>query len=180
MVGPRPLKSVGPLIKEIAMSSKREFDFRNQSVAEYDFYKTSGVRADLSKFEPSLTRQEFAEECDINTIMARYEAGGAISHVNRASPVYLDTTLYPGLQASMDAFREASLSFAALPAHVRREFDNDPQKFVDFALDEANVGRMREWGLAEPEKVPDSPIRVVVENPPPPPGGAPGGSDGSA
>ncbi|QCQ84907.1 internal scaffolding protein [Blackfly microvirus SF02] len=156
------------IIKETAMSSKREFDFRNQSVAEYDFYKTSGVRGDLTKFEPSLTRQEFAEECDINTIMARYEAGGAISHVNRAQPVYLDTTLYPGLQASMDAFREASLAFAALPASVRKEFDNDPQQFVDFALDEKNIDRMRDWGLAEAAPPPDSPIRVVVENPAPP------------
>lgn len=136
-----------------------------------DFRKVSGQRGDLAEFEPSLTRQEFAEECDINTIMARYEATGVVSHVNRAQPQYLDTTLYPGLQASMDAFREASLQFAALPAKVRREFDNDPQAFVDFALDEGNLPRMREWGLAPPERVPDAPIRVEVTNPEPPAGG---------
>ncbi|WNK12560.1 MAG: internal scaffolding protein [Microvirus sp.] len=127
-----------------------------------DFYKTSGVRADMDHFDPGMTRQEFAEECDINTIMARYEAGGAVSHVNRAEPTFLDTTLYPGLQASMDAYRQAALSFAALPAKVRREFDNDPQQFVDFAVNPDNVERMREWGLASPAPVEPPPVRVQV------------------
>lgn len=153
-----------------------EIPLRIDSSSEIDFYKTSGVRDDMSYFEPSLTRQEFAEECDINTIMARYEASGVVSHVNRATPVYLDTTLYPGLQASMDAFREASLSFNALPAVVRREFDNDPEQFVAFASDEANLPKLREWGLAEPEKAPPAPTRVEVVNPPPPADKAPGGS----
>lgn len=131
----------------------------------YDFQKVSGHRGDLTEFSPSLTRQEFAEECDINEIMARYEATGAISHVNKAEPVYLDTTEYPGLQASMDLFREAATAFNSLPAKVRREFDNDPQKFVDFACEPGNVARMREWGLAEPEKAPDPPVRVEMVNP---------------
>lgn len=147
--------------------------------ADTDWYKTSGVRGDLDRFEPSLTRQEFAEECDINTIMARYEASGVISHVNRAVPMYLDTTTYPDLQGAMDQFREAALAFNALPAAVRREFDNDPQLFVDFASDSENLPRMREWGLAPPEKVPEPAMRVEVVNPPEPPastGGAPKGS----
>lgn len=157
------------------MSKKEQsvMSFQGSPVVDVDFYKSSGVRADLDHFEPSLTRQEFAEECDINTIMARYEATGAISHVNQAVPVFLDTTLYPGLQGAMDAFREAAASFNALPALVRREFDNDPQKFVDFAADAANLPRMREWGLAPPEKAPDAPILVRVENPAPADSGAP-------
>lgn len=153
------------------MGSKRENLF---PAADHDFFKQSGMRADIGVFEPSLTRQEFAEECDINTIMARYEATGAISHVNRNEPVYLDTTLYPGLQGAMDAFKAAAASFNALPAKVRREFDNDPQKFVDFAADPENVDRMREWGLAAPEKAPDAPIRVEVVSPPIAPEGAEG------
>lgn len=165
-----PCFLIGFTIKEEVFMSKKSDGstfFTPVSVEWTDFYKTSGVRGDVDYFEPSLTRQEFAEECDINTIMARYEASGAISHVNRAEPMFLDTTGYPDLQGAMDQFREASLAFAALPAVVRREFDNDPQKFVDFAADPENVGRMREWGLAAPEKLPDPPIRVEVTNSPP-------------
>lgn len=127
-----------------------------------DFYKTSGDRGDVGPMNDGLTRQEFAEECDINTIMARYEAGGAVSHVNRQAPVYLDCTLYPGLQAHMDAFREAAASFAALPAKVRREFDNDPERFVEFACDPENLERMREWGLAPPKPVEPGAVKVEI------------------
>lgn len=159
-----------------------EIAFQNRPAADYDFYKSSGVRGDIGEFEPSLTRQEFAEECDINSIMQRYETTGAISHVNRAEPMYLDTTLYPGLQASMDAFREASAAFNALPAVVRREFDNDAQRFVDFAVDPQNIEKLREWGLATPIPEPAPAIKVEVVSPPPSPdsSAAPaGGSSGS-
>lgn len=146
-------------------------DNREQRLLLSDFRKSNGGDYVIRDWEPSLTRQEFADECDINTIMARYEAGGAISHVNRAEPMYLDTTMYPDLRGAMDLFREAALSFNALPAAVRKEFDNDPQLFVDFASDPANIGRMREWGLAPPEPTPEPPVRVELVNPAIPPGG---------
>lgn len=142
------------------------FSEDRNDASDHDFYKTSGVRDDMSFFEPSLTRQEFAEECDINTIMARAEAGGAISHVNKATPIYLDTTGYPDLQGQMDQFRIASEQFAALPASVRREFDNSPQKFIDAATNEEYRARFEEWGLLEPKPAPETPIKVEMVNPP--------------
>lgn len=147
-----------------------------EDVVFHDFEKVSGVRSDMDEFLPSMTRQEFAAECDINTLMARYEAGGAISHVNKHVPMFLDTTEYPTLQGAMDLFRQAAVEFNALPAKVRREFNNDPQEFVDFAVNPDNLPRMREWGLAAPEAVPDRPIEVRVIPDPPvelAPGGAP-------
>ena len=132
-----------------------------------DFHKTSGVRGDMGDFAPSMTRQEFADECDINTIMSRYEQAGAISHVNRAMPVYMDVTAVPDLRGALDAMREATLAFQSLPAVVRREFDNDPQKFVDFAQDPANLEKMRDWGLAPAAEVAPAPLKVEVVNTPP-------------
>lgn len=133
-----------------------------------DFRFGRNRRGDLDVFLPSLTRQEFAEECDINTIMARYEAGGAITHVNKAMPIYMDMTDMPDLRQSLDIMREAGIAFAALPAKVRREFDNDPQKFVDFAQAPENLPRMREWGLAPAAPVEAPPMKVQVINPEPP------------
>lgn len=162
----------------MAKHEQREFRF---PVASNDFYKGHDESSYMSSFEPSKTRQEFAEECDINTIMERYEAGGAVSHVNKANPIYLDTTLYPDLRGSLDAFRIASEQFAALPAKVRREFDNDPQKFVDAATDDSYRDKFREWGLLEPEPVVEKPIRVEVVSPPVVPAapGAPTAPDGA-
>lgn len=118
---------------------------------------------------PSLTRQEYAAECDINALMARYEQHGQwplmpADHV----PQYFDFTSMPGsLQDALNMMMNAETAFMSLPASVRKEFDNNAVRFVEFAEDRANLDQLREWGLAAPEKVEDPPIRVdVVEKPP--------------
>lgn len=115
---------------------------------------------------PSRTRQEFAEECDINSIMARYETTGIISHVDPRPPVYMDFTNVPDLQGTLRILDEAQDAFMSLPARVRLEFENDVHKFVAFAEDQANLEQMRTWGLAKPAPVEESPIKVEVTNPP--------------
>lgn len=127
-----------------------------------DFGIGSRERADMDVFPPSLTRQEFAEECDINTLMDRYEKSGVISHVNRAQPKYFDMTVMPDLREALDMMRDASIAFSSLPAKVRREFDNDPQQFVDYAQNPENIDRMREWGLAPPPPVEAPPMKVSI------------------
>lgn len=101
-----------------------------------DFEIAHNQRGDMGVFDASKTRQEFAEECDINTIMDRYEKSGAITHVNQTTPIYMDVSSMPDLRSSLDIMREASLAFYSLPAKVRREFDNSPQFLFDshFAL----------------------------------------------
>lgn len=120
---------------------------------------------------PSLTRQEFADECDINKIMAQYERTGTVSHQNQRAPMYLDLESVPDLAEALRIVDEAQIAFMSLPATVRREFDNDPVKFVAYVQngDDEALKRMREWGLAEPEKVEEPPMRVEVINPTPAP-----------
>lgn len=108
--------------------------------------------------EPSRTRQEFADECDINNIMRRFEATGVISHVDQREPMYVDLTELPrDLHSVLRILDSATESFMSLPAMVRREFDNDPHQFIAFAEKPENLGKMREWGLAPPETLPDAP-----------------------
>lgn len=129
--------------------------------------------------DETMTRQEMADECDINKIMARYEKVGAnpLMNNNNRVPMYLDLTATPGdLMVAMEQLRQADDAFMRLPAHVRREFDNDAMRFVEYASDAGNLERLREWGLAEPAPAPDKPMRVEVINPQPdekkPPKGA--------
>ncbi|QCQ84992.1 internal scaffolding protein [Blackfly microvirus SF02] len=119
---------------------------------------------------PSLTRQDYADECDINQIMAKYEVSGVVpTHLNPGEPRYLDVTDVPDLVQAMEILDQAQTAFMTLTAKVRREFDNDPAKFVEFAQDPANVEQMRTWGLTAPEKPADKPIVVEVYTPPPVP-----------
>lgn len=114
---------------------------------------------------PSLTRQEFAEECDVNALMARYEKTGMQipSHMSR-EPQYLDLSDVPDLHSAMNVMREAEAAFMQLPAHVRLEFGNDAIRFVEFAEDKENLEQMRAWGLAKPAEPPPAPQRVEVVN----------------
>lgn len=114
----------------------------------------------------SRTRQEFADECDINNIMRRYEKAGVVTHFSPRQPKYMDLSNLPDFQNSMNMMIEAKASFMSLPARVRKEFDNDPAKFVEFASNSENIDKLREWGLAEPVKAPDAPMRVEVVNQP--------------
>lgn len=129
---------------------------------------------------PSLTRQEFAEECDLNALMARYEKSGVWpGPMPGTAPAYFDAADVPtDFREVMDAMNEAQVAFMSLPAVVRREFDNDPAAFVEYAQSGGDevVKRMREWGLCAPEVVPDPPMRVEVVNPPPAPDAPSGGS----
>lgn len=116
--------------------------------------------------EKSLCRQEFAEEADINILMSRFEKTGMLPSNVRGPGNYLDVSEMPDLQEAMRMIAEATNSFMTLPAVARREFDNDPAKFVTFAQDAANIDRLREWGLAAPLPVEPPPTRVEVVNPP--------------
>ena len=115
---------------------------------------------------PSLTRQEFSDECDINGIMKKYEKTGMLP-VNGAQPSYVDFTAVPSdLQEAMRVMMDAETAFMSLPASVRKEFDNDALRFVEYAQNGDNLEQLREWGLAEPEKAPEAPMRVEVVNSP--------------
>lgn len=116
--------------------------------------------------QPSMTRQEFAAECDINVLMAHYEKNAIMPPQNKASPAYFDATEVPDFREALDIARNAMEAFMRVPAAARKELDNDVHRFVEYAQDEANLPQLRKWGLAEPEKVPEGPMRVEVVNPP--------------
>lgn len=124
-------------------------------------------RVDHVPVGESMTRQEFAAECDINTLMKRYANTGVFSHVNNTQPRYLDLADTPDFMTCLNMMHEAQASFMRLPSAVRREFDNDPARFVEFALKEDNLPKLREWGLAAPEAVLERPTRVEIVNPQP-------------
>lgn len=123
--------------------------------AFHDFSKSNASDTTCFNREPSLTRQEFAEECDINTLMRRYEGHGQTINQLMSMPAqggrYIDFGELPqDLMGYMNFMKEAEAAFMTLPALVRKEFDNDPIMFCDFASDPANVEQMRAWDLAKP------------------------------
>lgn len=130
-------------------------------------------RVTLDASHDGRTRQEFADECDINVLLASYEKTGVLNHYNATRPDYLDVSEVPDLQSALEIVEKARTAFMTLPAKVRAEFENDPVKWMDYAQDPANLEQMRLWGLAKPQEEPAPPVEVKVVNPEPAPEPAP-------
>lgn len=147
-----------------------------RSARNYDMDVVSDQTGLLCEDE-TLTQQQFAEEVNINTLVRRFNVTGELP-IDVRRPTFGDFSEVTDFQTAMNAIAEARESFEAMPAEVRREFNNDPQEFLEFTSDDKNLARMRELGLAVPEVVPPvvDPIRVIVEPPEAAPGS--GGGDG--
>ncbi|AXH73256.1 MAG: internal scaffolding protein [Microviridae sp.] len=131
--------------------------------AENDFHKTNGSDTTVFNREPSLTRQEFAEECDINALMKRYDGHviGGPGNLPPREPMYVDFAELPqDLMGYLEFMKNAESAFMSLPAQVRKEFDNSPHEFVAYASDPSSLEQMRSWGLAPPAKAPERPDPV--------------------
>lgn len=108
----------------------------------------------MTDFGPSLTKQEFADECDVNKIMERYNKTGVLPQSVDRSAFYFDADEMPWtFQEMQNILIDARNAFAALPAVVRKEFDNDPVAFAEFANDPKNVDKLREWNMLSDEAV---------------------------
>lgn len=133
---------------------------RNWSSENYSFVQSNDFEEGYV-FGPSLTRQEFKDQVDINVMMANYESTGdfPIDVLGNREPKYVDFTVYPdNLMDYMNMMRNAEEAFMRLPASVRTTFDNDAARFVEFASDEKNLDQMVAWDLA---KAPDPPSTAV-------------------
>jgi len=86
--------------------------------------------------EPSLTQQEFTEECDINNVILRFSATGELPpRVNARVAEYLDVSEIGDLHQALTNVRAVREAYDALPAEVRQATGNDPERLLD-ALDE--------------------------------------------
>ena len=97
--------------------------------------------------EPSLTKKSFANECDINKILKKYQKTGAIDHLNKNEVSYGFATS-DDFTASMEIVQRGQTMFEELPSSIRTKFENDPAQFLDFVQDENNLEEMQELGLA--------------------------------
>jgi len=101
---------------------------------------------------PSMTKQSFKDECDVNHIIKRFKKSGVITHLSDMEAQYGDLT---GLdfQAAMDLVTQANHLFDELPASVRKRFANDPAMFLDFMDNPENAEEMVKLGLATRKEV---------------------------
>ncbi len=119
--------------------------------------------------EKGRTKQSHRDECDINTIMRKFEKTGMVDHLNKYGGKYGDFTMVPpDYQAAVELVRAADEMFHTIPAKVRAAFNNDAGHFLAFVSNPENLEKMREMGLTKekpPEIVKDPPVMPPVVDP---------------
>lgn len=103
--------------------------------------------------DESKAQQHQKEEADINTIVRKFIKTGELPPTFRA-PQYGDFTGVTDYQSALESVRHAEESFMMLPAELRQRFDNNPEVFVEFCSDSANLDEMRKLGLVKPASEP--------------------------
>ncbi len=120
---------------------------------------------------PSLTEQSFKKECDVNHILKSF---GAV----KVSPAYqakLAAAHYgyapaESFHEAVNISLEAADLFGALPATLRKRFNNHPGELLAFVEDAENYQEASELGLVpmpfppdKPPLVPKAPINAVKD-----------------
>lgn len=149
-----------------------------RSAFNYDMAEASDETG-LACEDASLTKQSFAEDADINTIVRRFGVTGQLP-VGVRQPMYGDFENVMDYHGAMTAITQARESFMMMPAEIRARFHNDPAEFVDFCSKQENKDEAIKLGLVLPQaaELAAPPIRVEVVPPaapaaPPPAAPAP-------
>lgn len=98
--------------------------------------------------DPSLAQQHYKEECDINTILQKFNISGLLPE-SPLSPRYGDFTGIGDYHSALNRVIAAQDEFDGLPATIRSRFDNDPAKLIEFLEDEKNRPEAESLGLVE-------------------------------
>lgn len=107
--------------------------------------------------DESQTQQQFAEECDINTLVRRFGLTGEMP-LNPSMPMSGDFTGLTDFTSAMLMVRKAQEQFEELPAELRYRFANDPGRLIEFLDDPSNRAEAIKLGLVpkppEPSEAP--------------------------
>lgn len=110
--------------------------------------------------EPSLTQQQFVEDCDINVLARRFGLTDSPMPMAPIDPRYYgDFTDVPDLRTALDLVNDARNRFMELPAKMRERFNNQPGRLWEFVNDPENAEEAVRLGLLarSPETPPESP-----------------------
>jgi len=137
------------------MSSNKRIT-QTQNTPFRDAY-SSPLRVQCHFKKPSLTKQSFKDECDVNRIVASFQLTGQLPNINELPPQYLDVTEMD-FQTHQNFVAEAHTMFMELPSALRAKFENSPAKFLDFCSQEKNRPELAEMGLLKPIAEPVIPM----------------------
>lgn len=106
------------------------------------------VVSDFSKSE-SMTEQSHLPQTQIKTILGKFDRLGiqAFNTNVMSNPENFRDVTDISFHEAMNVVTRAHSIFQEVPAKIRLDFDNDPEKFVDFLDNPANIEALEEYGF---------------------------------
>lgn len=95
----------------------------------------------------SMTEQCHKDEVKIQNVMGKARKQGILTHVNQHAGTYMDYTDAPGFYEAQNILADAKSLFETVPSYIRKEFDNDAGRFLDFMQNPNNREAISEMGL---------------------------------
>lgn len=98
----------------------------------------------------SKVQEQFADACQTDNIIRKYNMMGVNPFISSGGSQYLDTTQIPSFVAAQNAQVKVKEYFEGLPSDIRLEFNNDPMHFAEVVSDPRNAEYLREIGVLAP------------------------------
>ena len=131
-----------------------------KKISEQKFYTRYNPPPQVSvKFsKPSLTQQQFRQECDINNIIASVDSAGVVNNPlwnGTRRPLYGDFSSIQDMDylQAQNTFLDASARFMELPAKVRQRFNNNPAELLAYIQSNPALEELAKLGFADIPKV---------------------------
>lgn len=113
---------------------------------KYNPPKIAGFSSEME----SKVQEQFADACQTDTIIRKYNMLGVNPFIAAGDSQYLDTTQIPSFVAAQNAQIRVKEFFEGLPSDIRLEFNNDPMQFAEVVSDPRNADYLREIGVLAP------------------------------
>lgn len=113
---------------------------------KYNSPKIPGFSSEME----SKVQEQFADACQTDTIIRKYNAMGVNPFIASGCSQYLDTTEIPSFVVAQNAQVKVKEYFEGLPSDIRLEFNNDPMQFAEVVSDPRNAEYLREIGVLAP------------------------------
>lgn len=123
------------------------------------------IRKRVKKLFPnkSKTNQGKAKQVHINTIMERYHKAKSMPSDPRQG-LYGDFSNVGSFHDAMNKIKDAKEDFSRLSSKIRKRFENNPAKLIEFISNKENLEEAYELGLVvRPEKE-SGPVKVEIIN----------------
>lgn len=107
----------------------------------------------IKKFtKPSMTKQSFKKDCDVNEIVKKFKRVVGVDYLTRfqgtSGGTFGDFSGVTDYQSALARVDRANEAFMSLPAKIRAQFKNDAGEFLAFVQDTKNAEALVKMGLA--------------------------------